>query len=68
MVVPVCFMVVAWTYAVAVNFIPAYRNPADKIGAARIGLDSPTVEETTGDRTAESDLERNTEVSNEIMK
>ena len=39
MVVPVCFMVAAWTYAVCVNFVPAYRNPADKIGAATIGLE-----------------------------
>lgn len=38
MVVPVCFMIAAWTYALAVNFVPAYRNPADKIGAATIGL------------------------------
>lgn len=68
MVVPVCFMVVAWTYAVAVNFIPAYRNPADKIGAATIGLDDPAAEETTSDRIAESDLERNTEIRNEVMK
>lgn len=40
MVVPVCFMVAAWTYAVCVNFVPAYRNPADKIGAATIGLEN----------------------------
>jgi len=39
MVVPVCFMVLAWTYALCVNFVPAYRNPADKIGAATIGLE-----------------------------
>lgn len=42
MVVPVCFMVAAWTYAVAVNFVPAYRNPADKIGASAIGVERNT--------------------------
>lgn len=40
MVVPVCFMVVAWTYALAVNFIPSYRDPADRIGAATIGIEN----------------------------
>ncbi|KAL9013067.1 MAG: hypothetical protein Q9180_009045, partial [Flavoplaca navasiana] len=40
MVVPVCFMVAAWSYAVAVNFVPAYRDPADKTGAATIGIEN----------------------------
>lgn len=31
-------MVAALTYAFAVNFIPAYREPADKIGESSIGL------------------------------
>lgn len=39
MVVPVCFLVAAWTYAVTVNFVPAYRNPADRIGASDIGVE-----------------------------
>jgi len=30
MVVPVCFFVVAWSYAVCVNFVPSYRDPADR--------------------------------------
>lgn len=34
-----CFFVAAWTYALAVNFVPGYRNPADKIGAATIGIE-----------------------------
>ncbi|KAL8835567.1 MAG: hypothetical protein Q9176_006844 [Flavoplaca citrina] len=40
MVVPVCFMVAAWSYAVAVNFVPAYRDPADRTGAATIGIEN----------------------------
>lgn len=33
-------MVAAETYAVAVNFVPAYRIPADQIGASTVGLQS----------------------------
>ncbi|KAL8784789.1 MAG: hypothetical protein Q9213_003769 [Squamulea squamosa] len=40
MVVPLCFMIAAWSYAVAVNFVPAYRDPADKTGAATIGVEN----------------------------
>ena len=66
MVVPVCFMVAAWTYAVAVNFVPAYRDPADKIGAATIGIEDTAENSSEGGR--ESDLEQNAEVTNEIVK
>ncbi|KAK5130222.1 hypothetical protein LTR08_002307 [Meristemomyces frigidus] len=38
MVVPLAFFVAAWSYAVCVNFVPAYRDVADKLGEARIGL------------------------------
>lgn len=31
-------MVVAWTYAVAVNFVPAYRDTVDKVGDSTVGL------------------------------
>ncbi|KAL8937592.1 MAG: hypothetical protein Q9216_004350 [Gyalolechia sp. 2 TL-2023] len=40
MAVPVCFFIAAWTYSLAVNFVPAYRNPADKIGASAIGIEN----------------------------
>ncbi|KAK3672257.1 hypothetical protein LTR78_007797 [Recurvomyces mirabilis] len=36
--VPLAFFIAAWSYSLAVNFIPAYRDPVDKIGAAKIGL------------------------------
>lgn len=40
-------MVVAWTYAIAVNFVPAYRITVDKVGESTVGLqnDSPKDEE-----------------------
>jgi FHS family L-fucose permease-like MFS transporter len=38
MVVPVCFFVIAWSYAVCVNFVPAYRDPADKTQDASISI------------------------------
>lgn len=37
MIVPVMFFVSAETYAFAVNFIPSYRNRADKNGAGIVG-------------------------------
>lgn len=41
-------MVVAWTYAVAVNFVPVYTITVDKVGESTIGLEesqSPKDEE-----------------------
>jgi hypothetical protein len=38
MVVPLAFMVVAETYAIAVNFAPSYRIPADALGNSSIGM------------------------------
>lgn len=31
-------MVVAWTYCVAVNWVPAYRDTVDKVGESTVGL------------------------------
>lgn len=31
-------MVVAWTYAIAVNFVPKYRDTVDKVGESTVGL------------------------------
>lgn len=31
-------MVVAWTYAVAVNFVPAYTTTVDMVGESTVGL------------------------------
>ncbi|KIW18824.1 hypothetical protein PV08_03113 [Exophiala spinifera] len=40
MCVPLAFMVASETYAVAVNFVPAYRTPADQIGSSTVGIQS----------------------------
>ncbi|KAL4956977.1 major facilitator superfamily domain-containing protein [Aspergillus filifer] len=37
-IVPTMFMVLAWTYAVAVNFVPSYRETVDKVGDSTVGL------------------------------
>lgn len=61
MVVPVCFMIAAWSYALCVNFVPSYRTPADKIGAATIGIESAGHE-------AEVSSNTDTEVRSETAK
>ncbi|KAL8787699.1 MAG: hypothetical protein Q9195_007655 [Heterodermia aff. obscurata] len=50
MVVPMCFMIAAWSYALCVNFVPSYRNPADQIGAGMIGI-------RDDDRASDADVE-----------
>lgn len=40
MVVPVCFFVAAWSYALAVNFVKAYRDPADKFHMTDVGIEN----------------------------
>ena len=45
MVVPLCFFVAAWSYALSVNFVPAYRDVADKFTTAEIGLGNRADEE-----------------------
>ncbi|KAL8728680.1 MAG: hypothetical protein Q9166_005244 [cf. Caloplaca sp. 2 TL-2023] len=53
MVVPVCFMIAAWTYALAVNFVPSYRNPADQIGAATSSIQDNAEETSAHDDSGE---------------
>lgn len=36
--VPLAFFIAAWSYALAVNFVPAYRIPADKFSTTEIGV------------------------------
>lgn len=38
MSVPLAFFIAAWTYSLAVNFVPAYRDPADRFATTEIGL------------------------------
>lgn len=38
MVVPMAFFIAAWSYALAVNFVPSYKNTADAFSETEIGL------------------------------
>ncbi|RYP05578.1 hypothetical protein DL764_003691 [Monosporascus ibericus] len=49
MIVPLMFFIAAESYAVAVNFIPAYRDPADAFSATEVGLHSPHTDEESVD-------------------
>ncbi|RYO95994.1 hypothetical protein DL765_011732 [Monosporascus sp. GIB2] len=46
MIVPLVFFIVAESYALAVNFIPAYRDPADAFSTTEVGLSRHTDEES----------------------
>lgn len=73
MLVPMCFFVAAWTYALCVNFVPEYRIPADKFSTAKIGLQDHGVNDeeknSSGEEIAEKDMVENHEhVHNEDIK
>ncbi|KAE8441534.1 hypothetical protein EG329_004880 [Mollisiaceae sp. DMI_Dod_QoI] len=38
--VPLAFFVAAWSYSLCVNFVPSYRDPADKFATAKIGIEN----------------------------
>ncbi|KAF7365981.1 L-fucose-proton symporter [Mycena venus] len=38
MVVPVCFFVAAWSYAICCNFVPQFRDVMDRVGDSDLGL------------------------------
>jgi len=40
MCVPLAFFVAAWSYSLCVNFVPSYRDPADKFHTANIGIEN----------------------------
>lgn len=40
MLVPLCFFVAAWSYAICVNFVPAYRNVVDAFAETKIGVEN----------------------------
>lgn len=65
MLVPMCFFVAAWTYALCVNFVPAYRIPADKFRTAKIGLQGSGVNDeeknSSGDEMGEKGMVENGE-------
>ncbi|RYP45093.1 hypothetical protein DL768_008524 [Monosporascus sp. mg162] len=49
MIVPLMFFIAAESYAFAVNFIPAYRDPADAFSTTEVGLHSPHTDEESAD-------------------
>jgi FHS family L-fucose permease-like MFS transporter len=60
MVVPMMFFVAAWSYALCVNFVPVYRDTADKFSTTKIGMrDRVTNDEENGvrERSGEKDIE-----------
>ena len=65
MLVPMCFFVAAWTYALCVNFVPSYREPADKFSTAKIGLRDPGANDeeknSSGDEMGEKGMVENHE-------
>jgi FHS family L-fucose permease-like MFS transporter len=38
MTVPLAFFIAAWTYPICVNFVPAYRDVADRFSTTEIGI------------------------------
>jgi FHS family L-fucose permease-like MFS transporter len=52
------FFVAAWSYSLCVNFVPAYRDPADKIASSGIGQ----VDRKESAMTADTDIEKGEEV------
>lgn len=48
MVIPLIFLVLALSYAFAVNFIPAYRNVVDAFTATEVGIVPVDVEKEKG--------------------
>lgn len=61
MIVPVMFFVAAYSYPICVNFVPVYRDAADKVGASSIGLKGETIaenEEIERSPSDEKDLEK----------
>jgi FHS family L-fucose permease-like MFS transporter len=59
MAVPLGFFVLAWTYSLAVNFVPAYRDPIDMLGHTKIGIENGARdEEQAAGQRGESDYEK----------
>lgn len=66
MAVPLAFFVGALSYAVAVNFVPSYRNPADAFSTTEIGITGAADEEKgVSDKIADEKLEYS---NNEVAK
>lgn len=62
MTVPLAFFVAAFSYAFCVNFVPAYRDVADKFAVAEVGMGGNDSKAQAGiladDPTAKGDIEK----------
>lgn len=59
MSVPLGFFFLALTYALAVNFVPAYRDVADKFHSTEIGIVNAHRDEESGNGDASEELSKN---------
>ncbi|KAK4149093.1 major facilitator superfamily domain-containing protein [Chaetomidium leptoderma] len=60
MVVPVCFFLGSWTYVLAVNFVPSYRDTVDAFSTTDVGLrerEDGVVEAHDGGAVSKGDME-----------
>lgn len=48
MSVPLAFFVMAWTYALAVNFVPAYQTPIDRQYESKLAVETAPKDEESG--------------------
>lgn len=66
MVVPLCFFIAAWSYPLCVNFVPSYRDSADKFSTAEIGLGGGARDlETGSDNKVDATLEKGSVETND---
>jgi FHS family L-fucose permease-like MFS transporter len=67
MVVPLCFFVAAWSYALCVNFVPWYRDTADAFSTTEIGLHGQRADEESASGVVQgvNDSEKVTHVEHE---
>ncbi|OBT82121.1 hypothetical protein VE02_09466 [Pseudogymnoascus sp. 03VT05] len=53
MVVPMVFLIASWSYALCVNFVPAYKDVVDSFGETEIGITDRGDENITKEATSE---------------
>ena len=58
MVVPTCFFVAAWSYALCVNFVKTYREPADKFHMTKVGIEDLGRSAEDSDSSPAADVEK----------
>jgi FHS family L-fucose permease-like MFS transporter len=71
MVVPMCFFLAAWTYPLAVNFVPWYRDTADAFTTTDIGITDRHADDEggvvgKGEKVRDSEHEEKTDTAPEV--